>query len=401
MCIQTLQSSNNDAAQIDTKLVKEDMGRPAGNDELKICEEHDPVTGKFLNYKGVHRPMGNFTKEEYKALNDFWLSFWKNSFLGRGIPDIYSREGEEQFRARVGAVGDVFVACSLAMILETAFKFSILQILVAAIAGFYLAGLMFGVSHMAFHARVLDYHWSSSICTSYVFPYGHHRGHRFIDVFANQLLIQMFPSVRREGRMWNEFIKYGLLSYWCYQSSQTRLLMGWFLLSWIMEAAGHHHSHGQSKSLPPVVRFIIQNVFAPLGLLPGHEHHKVHHDYSQETRFSNFTDLTVPGLDFVLNNVWDYCYHKYYESGELYDSGLSIPGTWVTHALKVAGLGCAWLASYGVGVGATKFCIMMLFFIHVVDPLRMLLWYFTKVHPALKKLGFFGGVKSKPSVKDA
>ncbi|CAB9517873.1 expressed unknown protein [Seminavis robusta] len=396
MCIQTktLQSSNNEAAQVDKKVAKE---------ELKICEEHDPVTGKFLNYKGVHRPMGNFTKEEYKAFYDFWLSFWKNSFIGRGIPDIYSREGKEQFRARSNALGDVAVACSLALIIETAFKFSILQISVAAIAGFYLAGLMFGVVHMAFHARMLDYHWTSSEFAAYVFPYGHHRSHNYIDVFAGQFLIHLFPSCRREGRMWDEFIKYGLISYWCYQSSQTRLLMGWFLLSWFMEAAGHHHSHGLNKYLPPLVRFIIQYVFAPLGLLPGHEHHKFHHDYSQETRFCNFMDLAVPGLDFVLNNVWDYCYHKYYQSGELHDSGISIPGTWTTHTLYLTALACVWLACYAVGLGATTFCILMLFYVHVLDPLRILEGFVIRVYPALKRLGFFGGggVESKPSTKDA
>lgn len=122
---------------------------------LKDCEEYDEKRKKFKNFKGVQRPMGIMEKKEYGDIYHFWLSFWDNTFLGSGIEDIYSQEGRAQFRARVNRFGDVVVAFAMMLIIESSLHFSASQILLAAVAGYYLSALCFGFCHMSIHARAL------------------------------------------------------------------------------------------------------------------------------------------------------------------------------------------------------------------------------------------------------
>ncbi|CAB9521564.1 expressed unknown protein [Seminavis robusta] len=388
MCI--YRATNGGDAQHQVNQSSINCAFESGSGSPKVCEEYHAKTAKFKNFQGVCRPMNTYSNDENNAVNKFWLSFWNNSFLTWGIPNLFSSEGQAQFRARVNQIADFILLCSLALIIETAPQFSVLQVVMAAIIGYYVSAATFAIAHMSLHSRVLDYHWSGCRTAFYVFAYIHHRSPHSADTFTSQLLIMCLPSIRQKGRMWYEYFKYASLFYLCCQCSHTRLLTGWFLLSWIMEAGSHHHAHGHTKGLPRFVRLLVCFVYAPLGLCPSKEHHKKHHDYSQDTRFSNFTDLNTPALDFVLNHVWDWAYRRYYEIGQLHDSALSLSDSWIVFLLNFTGLACAWSGACIVGVNATQFCIWMPIFTHAADPLRLLRSY----RNIMKRFGFFGGINA-------
>lgn len=237
---------------------------------------------------------------------------------------------------------------------------------------------------MSFISLLQDYHWSGSRYAIYIFAYIHHRTHESADTFTNQVLMSMLPSVRREGRMWYEFLKYGSLGYVCVTSSHSRLMVGWFLLSWIMEAASHQHSHGHARSLPPLSQFMITCVYANFGLCPTKTHHHKHHDDSLDTRFNNFTDLHAPVVDFFLNNLWDFAYIKFYAMGQLHDTAFSLQQSWIVFAGHMMGYAITWMFAKGVGVDATSFCIFLSIFFHFADPLQ-LVRFCKKINKAMAK----------------
>ncbi len=43
--------------------------------DRKVCELFDPKSKKFINFKGVHRPMGMMPKEEREQVLERWFSF--------------------------------------------------------------------------------------------------------------------------------------------------------------------------------------------------------------------------------------------------------------------------------------------------------------------------------------
>jgi hypothetical protein len=323
--------------------------------------------GKFAKADSSGRELGIMKGEELGAFLSMWQGYWQNTTMATGL-QLDRKKDMEAFYGRVDMLGNALVALTLGMLVINASEFSIVQHLVVAAVGYCTAAFTFGVAHMVLHARVLDYHWSGSLTAFYCFAYLHHRTPAPHNVFGGQLLIMCLPSVRPRGWMVYEIIKYGVLSAFLCCSSHTQLVFGWWFLSWIMEAAAHSHAHqygARGRPLPTVIGWVMDYMYVPLGLVPSHESHKLHHDLSHPTRFTNFTDLYLPICDQLLNGIWDGVYREHGSSGKMYHI-LNPSDSSITRWLSLIGFGAGWVICALLGVDATLFYAWMCIFTHLV-----------------------------------
>jgi hypothetical protein len=321
--------------------------------------------GKFLKEDCSDRELGVMKGTELLQFNAAWESFWQNTILAWRL-DLSRKSDMMTFYDRVDSMANILLSVTLGLLLTSGRDF--VTHLVIASVGYCTAAFTFGVAHMVLHARVLDYHWSGSLTAFYCFAYLHHRTPAPHNVFGGQLLIMILPSVRPSGWMVYEMVKYGMLLVLLCASSDTQLVFGWWFLSWIMEAAAHSHAHQYGKHgrrLPLLVGLVMDYAYVPLGLVPTHESHKLHHDLSQPTRFSNFTDLALPLCDTMLNAIWDRVYQDHSVSGTMYET-LNPSDSSITRWLSICGFGAGWVICGAAGVDATLFYIWMTFFTHLV-----------------------------------
>ena len=126
-----------------------------------------------------------------------------------------------------------------------------------------MAAITFGLAHMSLHNRCLDYHWCGSKNIFYLFAYIHHRVPiPEFDVYYGRFLISMFPSIHQRGRMWYELVKYGTMAYICTVSAETRMLVGWLLVPWILNTTAHHAAYPHSDGeMPPLTHFVTVHVW--------------------------------------------------------------------------------------------------------------------------------------------
>ena len=325
-------------------------------------EEYDDESKKFADFE-VQRSLENFSAAEEAKFLAQWFRFWEPSVLAMGL----KKQGfPGQLYERIETMADVLVVLALMLIVEAGWERPRTSV-IAAIVGYYVAGAVFGIGHMALHAMMLDYHWSGSPTAFFHFAYLHHRT-KHAHTFPGQLLIMLFPSTRSNGSMLYEYFKYGVL-FVAMQHRDTRLLVGWFGLSWILAAAAHHHVH--HGKLPCITRSIIA-CYDVLGLVPSPAKHKLHHDTNHPTRFNNFTDLNAVVLDKILTAIWDDTYRRHYHRGTMYQA-LAISDSILLPAMHSTTFFIASLVASIVGhLDPLPFFAWMTLFTHIllVAPLR-------------------------------
>ena len=325
-------------------------------------EAYDERTKKFVAF-GNDRNLGPLAAEEASLFFEHWFGYWEKSVL-------FAHLKGRRLYERVETLADVFLLTALISVVEAGLRLPFRSTIVAAVVGYYVAAAVFGVAHMALHAMVLDYHWSASPTAFFHFAYLHHRT-KDNHIFQGQLLIMLFPSTRSNGSMLYEYLKYAVLVALGGIHRHTRLLAGWFFVSWIIEAAAHHHAHHHGPKLPPVTRAVLR-IYDVLGLVPSPVSHKKHHDTSHPTRFTNFTDLSTPFLDKILNAIWDRVYKAKYHRGQIHET-LSISDSNLVRALNLIGFTAAFLVARSFGrIDAAPFFVWMCLFTHIllVKPLR-------------------------------
>ena len=272
-------------------------------------ESFDPVTKKYLSFDD--RKTKLFDKKERILFEKHFFEIVKNSLFGK-IFFWCSSYHQVLLYFKYSILYPLFLFSIYNMAFKTG---NLLQIFGMMVCSFYFCAVGFSWLHMSIHAVTLDYHWSGVNRLYSSFGYWHH--FRTRDTFLSQIFITFFGTSSRKYILVP--ILYQLLQtilgiYTIMYDNYAQLIFSYWFFWWVLQAGSHAYAH--NEKLPIGFKYLMISL-SKLNLLPSHEKHKLHHNYSGKTKYQYFSDLNTPTLDKITNYYWNYMFKRYFHLGKM------------------------------------------------------------------------------------